>query len=136
MSPRKTPWMTLLAAAALLACGPLGAAQAQPAPEVVVGAMAAKLLRGLVNVVTCPLELPRQIDRQVAERGAWEGAWVGLVSGVGMTAFRGVAGAIEAATFLMPAPDNYGPLCRPALVWHDWDAFESPPLDGQDKTTP
>ncbi len=136
MSHRRTPWMTLLATAALLACGPLGAAQAQPAPEVVVGAMATKLLRGLVNVITCPLELPRQIDRHVAERGAWEGAWVGLVAGVGMTAFRGVAGALEAATFLMPAPDNYGPLCRPALVWHDWDAFAPHSQDAQAEAAP
>jgi len=126
MSRTRNSILTLVVAGALLACGPLAAQDKLPPAEDVVEGMSVKLLRGIVNVVTCPLELPRQIDRQVQRRGAWEGSVVGFVAGVGMTAFRGVAGAVETALFLTPAPGFYDPLCNPAFVWQDWDVPTAP----------
>lgn len=123
MSRTRSLTLPLVTAVALLACGQLGAQESLPPPEDVIEAMSVKLLRGVVNVLTCPLELPRQLDRQIEQRGPWEGSCVGLVAGLGMTAFRGVAGAVEAAAFLVPPPGFYEPLCNPAFVWDGWDGW-------------
>lgn len=114
--------LMVMAGAALLACGTLRAQEKLPSAENVVGGMSTKLLRGVVNVVTCPLELPRQISRQVRLRGALEGSAVGLVAGIGMTVYRAAAGGVEAALFLVPEPGFYSPMIDPAFAWEDWGA--------------
>lgn len=111
-----------VAAAALLACGPVGAAEKMPTAENVVGAASVKFLRGVVNVVTCPLEIPRQVVRQVQYRGLPEGTCVGLAAGVGMTLVRCVAGGLEAVSFMVPEPGFYDPLIQPAYAWENWGA--------------
>jgi len=118
---RRTVWVAMVAVV-VLACGPLCAQEKLPSAENVIGGMTVKLLRGVINVVTCPLEVPRQIDRQVHLRGVCEGSGVGFLAGVGMTLFRAVAGGVEAALFLVPEPGFYDPLITPAYAWEDWGA--------------
>jgi putative exosortase-associated protein (TIGR04073 family) len=116
------PILAATAAFALLACGQLCAQEKMPTAENVVGSMSVKLLRGVTNVLTCPLEIPRQIDRHIDRRGAWEGSCVGFFAGLGMTVFRGIAGGVEAVLFLVPEPGFYDPLVTPAYAWQDWGA--------------
>ena len=126
MARTRTSVVLVLAGAALLACGPLSASGDLPPPENVVEAMSVKLLRGVVNVVTCPVEIPRQLRRQIGMHGPVFGPCVGLLTGIGMTGFRGAAGAIEAVMFLVPQPGFYEPLIEPAFVWEGWDEPSHP----------
>jgi putative exosortase-associated protein (TIGR04073 family) len=87
--------------------------------EDTVGRMSTKLLRGLVNVVTAPAEWPKQMYRCTRDEGA-VGVPIGFFKGLGMLVYRAGFGAVEAVTFLVPAPGCYDPLTDPAYVWQGW----------------
>jgi hypothetical protein len=42
-----------------------------------------------------------------------------LLKGIGMTAYRAIAGTLETALFIVPAPGYYDPMANPAFVWGD-----------------
>jgi len=93
-------------------------AESQP-PEAIITGMSVKLVRGLINVVTCPVEIPKQCYKITRDRGAI-GYVAGPLAGIGMTLYRAGFGAVEAVTFLIPPPGFYDPLCTPAYAWQDW----------------
>lgn len=101
----------------------LGAGQARAAtdhtPEEIFEAMAVKCWRGITNVVTCPVELPKQLYTTTRDRGL-SGPPVGLLKGVWMTGYRAVCGALEIGLFFVPAPGFYEALPQPAYVWQGW----------------
>ena len=99
--------------------------EALPPAEVVFEKMSDKLVRGVTNVATCPVELPKQIYKTTRDRGA-VGAVIGLFKGVGMVCYRAVCGALETASFLVPAPGFYDPLAKPPFVWQDWGRLPPP----------
>ena len=76
-----------------------------------------KLGRGIANVVTCPLEIPRTsalVGRTDGGVAAWttgtlQGTWRGLV--------RGVTGVFEIVTFYAGIPTGFEPLFTPEYVW-------------------
>ena len=104
----------LVASSALAACNPEDAT-----PEQIIEGQAVKLVRGITNVVTAPVELPKQIYTTTRDRGV-PGPLIGLFKGIGMTVYRAVFGAVEAATFLIPAPGFYDPMTNPPYVWQGW----------------
>ena len=86
-------------------------------PQEVVDGMANKLVRGVANVATGWLELPKQIYLTIKEDGVTKGLTVGPLKGVGMTLVRTVIGAGEVATFFVAYPGFYDPYFEPPFVW-------------------
>lgn len=79
--------------------------------------MANKVVRGIANVATGWLELPKQIYLTVKEDGVAKGIFVGPLRGMGMTLVRTVSGAGETLTFMIPYPGFFDPYFEPAYVW-------------------
>ena len=86
-------------------------------PQKVVEGMASKTVRGIANVATGWVELPKQIILTANEDGIANAVSAGLLKGVGMTVVRTVSGAGELATFFFPFPGFYDPFFEPAYVW-------------------
>ena len=86
-------------------------------PQEVVGGMANKITRGVANVATGWLELPKQIYVTCKEDGYAKGLAVGPIKGLGMTLVRTAAGVLETVTFFVPYPGFYHPLFDPSYVW-------------------
>lgn len=98
---------------------------------------AKKLARGVTNLATGWLEVPKQ----VYEVGREEGWLVGLArapfDGLGMSVARTVAGMYEMVTFPIPAPFDYQPLLEPTFVWErDQAAIVEPTADLASPVTP
>jgi putative exosortase-associated protein (TIGR04073 family) len=112
----------LLLSACVLCTGHTASAQndirvEDASPQEVVDAMANKLARGIANVATGWLELPKQIALTYHEEGGARAATVGTLKGIGMTVVRTVAGAGEAATFMVSYPGFFDPFLDPEYVW-------------------
>ena len=84
-----------------------------------------KLYRGVVNVVTAPVEIPKQA------RAYWiEGAqktdhilvWIGsgTVWGMVQTVKRAGSGIWDIVSFPFEKPDQYEPLLKPDFVFDEW----------------
>jgi putative exosortase-associated protein (TIGR04073 family) len=86
------------------------------AQEVVSG-MGNKAARGVANVATGWLELPKQIYVASEEGGAAKGIFIGPLKGIGMTLVRTLAGVGELVTFFVPYPGFYDPYLDPSYVW-------------------
>lgn len=63
--------------------------------------------RGLANVLTCWIEIPKNFHLGMQEDNPVLGAGWGLVKGLGLGATRLVVGAYEAVTFPVPIPKDY-----------------------------
>ncbi len=83
----------------------------------IVNGMGNKAGRGIANVATGWLELPKQIYVTSKEGGAVKGIFLGPLKGIGMTVVRTLAGAGELATFFIPYPGFYDPFIEPKYVW-------------------
>jgi len=102
-----------------------GFAQEQPKPENIVGNMSYKLVRGVTNIATSFVEIPKQSYLSVRDQGG-VGYVVGPIKGVGMTIYRAFVGCMETAFFMVPQPGYYDPMVDPDYVWNGWDDQESP----------
>lgn len=82
-----------------------------------------KLGRGIANVVTCPIELPRTVEKVALRDGYLAGGTVGILQGAWRTVVRGVVGVFEVATFYAENPKGFAPLIRPEFAFgHDvWE---------------
>ena len=63
--------------------------------------------RGVVNVLTSWIELPKNIHLGTQEDNPVLGAAWGLVRGTGLTVTRLAVGAYEVVTFPLPYPKNF-----------------------------
>ncbi|MBI4343861.1 MAG: exosortase system-associated protein, TIGR04073 family [Candidatus Omnitrophica bacterium] len=63
--------------------------------------------RGLVNVLTGWLELPKQVALGKQEENPLTGMTMGLVKGAGLTLLRGGIGLFEVVTFPLPYPKDF-----------------------------
>jgi putative exosortase-associated protein (TIGR04073 family) len=63
--------------------------------------------RGVVNVLTSWIELPKNVHLGTQEDNPVLGAGWGLVRGTGLTATRLAVGVYEAVTFLLPYPKDF-----------------------------
>lgn len=77
------------------------------------GRMQHKLGRGLSNMFTGVVEIPKNISREWRRSDPATGVIVGGVKGVGWAATRIAVGAFETVTFPVPVPANYEPLMLP-----------------------
>lgn len=80
---------------------------------------AKKLGRGLANVLTGWIELPKNIYDTSVEENPLAGLTIGLAKGVGMTIVRTGAGIYEVVTFPFPIPEDYGPVLEPEFVFSE-----------------
>jgi len=97
-----------------------GVARAENDPsyaEDVVQDMSSKLNRGVWNILTGWIEIPRQMIKSGHDRGWWAVLPVGIPAGAMMTVGRTGVGAFEVVTFFIPFDDSYGPIMEPAFVW-------------------
>ncbi|HET6421679.1 MAG TPA: exosortase system-associated protein, TIGR04073 family [Geobacteraceae bacterium] len=83
----------------------------------VVNGMGNKAGRGIANLATGWLELPKQIYVTSKESGTVQGIFLGPLKGIGMTVVRTLAGVGELATFFVPYPGFYDPYIEPKYVW-------------------
>jgi|WetSurMetagenome_2_1015567.scaffolds.fasta_scaffold407757_2 putative exosortase-associated protein (TIGR04073 family) len=95
-------------------------AQEQPQPEAIVGNMATKFTRGITNIVTGPVEIPKQTITSIRDQGAL-GVVIGPLKGIGMTVYRVIIGSFEAAFCMVPQPGYYDPMVDPDYVWNGWE---------------
>jgi putative exosortase-associated protein (TIGR04073 family) len=86
-------------------------------PQEVVDGMANKIARGVANVATGWLEIPKQIYITCKEEGYAKGLTVGPIKGLGMTLVRTASGLGETVTFFIPYPGFYDPFFDPSYVW-------------------
>src|SRR3989339_2273360 len=78
---------------------------------------AKKLGRGLANILTGWIELPKNIYDTSVEDNPLSGLTIGLAKGVGMTIVRTGAGVYETVTFPFPIPEGYAPVLEPEFVF-------------------
>jgi len=102
-----------------------GFALEQPKPESIVDKMSFKLVRGVTNMATSIVEIPKQSYLSVRDQGGI-GYVVGPIKGVGMTIYRAFIGSMETVFFMVPQPGYYDPMVDPDYVWNGWDDQESP----------
>ena len=76
-----------------------------------------KFVRGVANLTTGWVEIPKQIYVVGTNEGWVAGALRGPFDGLGMFAARTIAGAYEILTFPIPVPPHYQPLLQPDFVW-------------------
>ena len=66
-----------------------------------------KMGRGLVNVLTGWIEVPKQVHMGSRDENPVTGFGTGLVKGAGLTVLRGGVGVYEALTFPLPYPKDF-----------------------------
>ena len=76
-----------------------------------------KLGRGVANVLTGWVEIPKNIYDTSVKDNALAGVTLGLAMGAGMTIVRTGAGIYEIGTFPFPLPENYKPILEPEYVF-------------------
>jgi putative exosortase-associated protein (TIGR04073 family) len=82
--------------------------------------MGRKLGRGIVNIATGWVELPKNIyDTSVDTNNPLMGITYGTLKGLGMTVVRTGAGAYDTVTFLFPMPQDYSPILQPEFVFNE-----------------
>lgn len=104
----------------LLCCAAPAIAQEQQKPDAIMEKMAFKLARGLANVTTSIVELPKQSYLTVRDRGGI-GYLIGPMKGFGMTIYRAFIGVTETVFFMVPQPGYYDPMIDPDYVWNGWE---------------
>ena len=93
------------------------------------GRMQHKLGRGLANLFTGAIEIPKNISREWRKSDPATGIIVGGVKGVGWAASRMAVGAFETVTFPVPVPPNYEPLMQPEFPVPDTWGEQIPYFD-------
>lgn len=85
--------------------------------EDVVQEMSTKLNRGILNILTGWVEVPRQILKAGHDKAWWAAVPVGLPSGAMMALGRTGVGAFETVFFFVPIGEDYDAILEPAYVW-------------------
>ncbi|CAN5283535.1 hypothetical protein BH09SUM1_BH09SUM1_15500 [soil metagenome] len=75
-----------------------------------------KLGRGIVNVLTGWVEIPKNIAKEWRRTDPFTGTVVGLIKGLGWGIARTFAGFYEVISFPFPVPRNYEAIMQPEFV--------------------
>ena len=78
-----------------------------------------KIVRGLANIVTGWVEIPKNIYDTSVEDNLFSGLTLGLAKGIGMAIVRTGAGIYETLTFPFPIPEEYAPVLEPEFVFNE-----------------
>ena len=70
-----------------------------------------KLERGVINIFTCPIELPASMISVSHEKGEAFGFLIGAAEGVFTVLFRAASGVYDTVTFMIPSYSK--PLMEP-----------------------
>lgn len=89
-------------------------------PDAIAEKMAFKLVRGVANVTTAVVEVPKQSYLTVRDRGS-VGYLVGPLKGFGMAFYRFFVGVTETVFFVVPQPGYYDSMIQPEYVWKGWE---------------
>ena len=81
------------------------------------GGAVSKLGRGVINVFTGWVEIPKRVIETSQASGTAAGWTWGLLRGVGHGFVRTAAGFYEVFTFPFPAPPDYQPVIQPEFVF-------------------
>ena len=84
-----------------------------------------KLGRGVVNILTGWVELPKNMYETSQQSNAFVGATIGFIKWLGMTVVRTGAGVYDAATFPFPLPKKFKPVLEPEYVMDKGKSGES-----------
>lgn len=76
-----------------------------------------KLIRGVGNILTGWVEIPKNIYDESVNSNVLVGLTWGTLKGCGWTVIRTVTGAYETVTFPFPIPDGYKPIVEPEYVF-------------------
>lgn len=84
-----------------------------------------KAKRGIISVVTAPIEIPKEIRAhwiKGSEKTYHVGVWIlcGFVKGTVMMTARIGSGVWDVVTFPIKTPKNYEPLLKPDYVFDQW----------------
>ena len=112
--------VTLLFLLLLMLCATTCFALEGQQPEAIAEKMAFKLVRGVANVTTSVVEIPKQSYLMVLDRGRI-GYLVGPLKGMGMAFYRLFAGVTETVFFAVPQPGYYDSMIDPEYVWQGWE---------------
>jgi len=78
--------------------------------------------RGVVNVLTCWIEIPKQTHLGSQEENPLVGLAAGFVKGVGLTVLRAGVGIYEAVTFPIAYPKDFAsPYEEMELTDYAWE---------------
>ncbi|MFH1360492.1 MAG: exosortase system-associated protein, TIGR04073 family [Candidatus Omnitrophota bacterium] len=80
-----------------------------------------KLARGVANVISCPLEIPKQIDvewkaAKDSNQNVGAGIAAGLIKGMAFTVARLGSGIWDIFSFPFQVPENFEPVMKPDYV--------------------
>lgn len=95
-----------------------------------IDAMMEKLGRGLVNILTGWVEIPKNIAKKWRETDPFTGFVVGGIKGIGWGFARTMVGVYETVTFPFPIPRDYQPLMEPEYILPSVWGEELPFMEG------
>lgn len=97
--------------------------------------MVRKFSRGVMNVLTCWVEVPKNMALRWKETDPFTGIIYGHVEGVIWMAARLIGGVYEVVSFPFPYPDDYAPLIEPEFILSPlWG--EAPPIMTEKSVNP
>ncbi|MCH7504438.1 exosortase system-associated protein, TIGR04073 family [PVC group bacterium] len=76
-----------------------------------------KLLRGVANIATGWIEIPKQMYQTSVDHNPLLGLTWGTVKGVGYGVGRTLVGVYDTVTFPIPIPSDYEPVVEPEYVF-------------------
>jgi len=82
-----------------------------------------KLLRGVTNIATCPLEVPYRASEANKKYGIVSGLTWGIVYGFYRMGTRAVVGVYEMLMCPLNIPKEYGPVIDDPEYFYDIDIF-------------
>ncbi|MDD4278172.1 exosortase system-associated protein, TIGR04073 family [Candidatus Sumerlaeota bacterium] len=91
--------------------------------------MTQKLGRGVANIFTGVVEVPKNISSEWRKSDPVTGFFVGGAKGIGWWGARTAVGIYDTVTFPMPVPANYEPLMEPAYPLADQWGKQLPYFD-------
>ena len=79
--------------------------------------MLRKLGRGVCNIATSVIELPKSIQESFYDDGPLAAATYGILDGLYKFTARAVVGVYEVITFPVPIPAYYAPIVEPEFLF-------------------
>jgi len=119
MKSRKLGWLIALALVAMSAGTAFAASNDATTEQTDSAKMLHKLGRGVVNVLTCWVEIPRHVAKEWEITDPLTGTVMGTVEGFGWGFARFATGVFDFFTFPLPVPADYQPLMLPEFVITD-----------------
>ncbi|GAB4312599.1 MAG: hypothetical protein Kow0059_03250 [Candidatus Sumerlaeia bacterium] len=101
--------------------------------QTAIDAMMEKLGRGMVNILTGWVEIPKNIAKKWRETDPFTGFVVGSIKGVGWGFARTMVGVYETITFPFPVPRDYQPIMEPEYILPSVWGEELPFMEGEAK---